>query len=178
MERLLALVEQPGWSNGLARKLVQLTMPGVPDVYQGTELFDDSLVDPDNRRPVDFVARRGLLDSTPMPWLDGSGAAKFHLVRTTLRLRRDHPEWFSSYRRVSAEGEAADHFLGFDRGGAITAVTRLPYRLGARPGPGWGATTLPLDGTWTDALTGATMSGSVSVNEVFEHYPVALLHRP
>ena len=54
--RLLALVEQPGWSNALGQKLVQLTMPGTPDVYQGTELWEDSLVDPDNRRPVDFAA--------------------------------------------------------------------------------------------------------------------------
>ena len=76
-QRLLALVEQPGWSNALGQKLVQLTMPGIPDVYQGTELWEDSLVDPDNRRPVDFGLRRDLLSSlSTAPPVDSSGAAK------------------------------------------------------------------------------------------------------
>ncbi|MET0693558.1 MAG: malto-oligosyltrehalose synthase, partial [Propionibacteriaceae bacterium] len=63
LDELWATIEAPGWSNSLGQKLVQLTMPGVPDVYQGTELWEDSLVDPDNRRPVDFVARRALLQT-------------------------------------------------------------------------------------------------------------------
>lgn len=175
LDHLLTQVEQPGWSNSLARKLVQLTMPGLPDVYQGTELFDDSLVDPDNRRPVDYAARRAMLDSTPLPWLDGSGAAKFHVVRTALRLRREHPESFSDYQPVFASGGAAEHFLGFDRGGAITAVTRLPYGLGKREG--WGDATIELDGTWVDRLTNAGFTGTTRVAELFDHYPVALLTR-
>ena len=173
LDRLLSLIEQPGWSNSLGRKLVQLTMPGVPDVYQGTEMLDDSLVDPDNRRPVDYTARRAMLDSTPLPWLDGSGAAKFHVVRTALRLRRERPELFTGYTPMHANGDAADHFLGFDRGGALTAVTRLPYGLGQRDG--WGDTSLMLQGSWTDQLTGAGFTGEVRVNDLFDHYPVALL---
>ncbi|GAA1707435.1 malto-oligosyltrehalose synthase [Propioniferax innocua] len=173
LDRLLSLIEQPGWSNSLGRKLVQLTMPGVPDVYQGTEMLDDSLVDPDNRRPVDYSARRAMLDSTPLPWLDGSGAAKFHVVRTALRLRRECPELFTGYTPMHANGDAADHFLGFDRGGALTAVTRLPYGLGQRDG--WGDTSLMLQGSWTDQLTGAGFTGEVRVNDLFDHYPVALL---
>ena len=173
LDRLLSLIEQPGWSNSLGRKLVQLTMPGVPDVYQGTEMLDDSLVDPDNRRPVDYTARRAMLDSTPLPWLDGSGAAKFHVVRTALRLRRERPELFTCYTPMHANGDAADHFLGFDRGGALTAVTRLPYGLGQRDG--WGDTSLMLQGSWTDQLTGAGFTGEVRVNDLFDHYPVALL---
>ena len=62
-EQLDGLITAPGWSNSLGQKLVQLTMPGVPDVYQGTELWEDSLVDPDNRRPVDFAERSRLLES-------------------------------------------------------------------------------------------------------------------
>lgn len=173
LDRLLSLIEQPGWSNSLGRKLVQLTMPGVPDVYQGTEMLDDSLVDPDNRRPVDYAARRAMLDSTPLPWLDGSGAAKFHVVRTALHLRRERPELFTGYTPVHASGDASDHFLGFDRGGALTAVTRLPYGLGQRDG--WGDASLTLEGSWTDQLTGAEFTGEVRVNDLFDHYPVALL---
>lgn len=175
LQRLLSLVEQPGWSNSLSRKLVQLTMPGVPDVYQGTELFDDSLVDPDNRRPVDYAARRAMLDSAPLPWLDASGAAKFHVVRHALRLRREHPELFTTYEPVTASGTAAEHFLGFDRGGAITAVTRLPYGLGQKGG--WSTTSIELDGPWTDRLTGASFTDRVALDELFDHYPVALLTR-
>ena len=77
-QRLLALVEQPGWSNALGQKLVQLTMPGIPDVYQGTELWEDSLVDPDNRRPVDFShaagAARVVDDGSPGRRLGGGEA--------------------------------------------------------------------------------------------------------
>ncbi len=118
----------------MGQKLVQLTMPGgiPPDVYQGTELWEDSLVDPDNRRPVDFAARRELLTLTDAPWVEETGKAKFWVVRQALTLRRERPELFASYTPVRATGEAAQHFLGFDRGGAITAVTRLPYTLGTR----------------------------------------------
>ena len=63
----MTLITGPGWSNALGQKLVQLTMPGIPDVYQGTELWDDSLVDPDNRRPVDFRLGPGLLARVPRP---------------------------------------------------------------------------------------------------------------
>lgn len=175
LDRLLGLIEHLGWINSLGRKLVQLTMPGVPDVYQGTELFDDSLVDPDNRRPVDYALRREMLDSTPLPWLDATGAGKFHVVRCALRLRREHPEWFCDYTPVTATGVAAQHVLAFDRGGAITAVTRLPYGLGSKDA--WGDTTLPLDGRWHDELTGAQFDGPVLMNDLFGHYPVALLTR-
>ena len=57
VEGIVRRVQAPGWSNALSQKLIQLTMPGVPDVYNGTELWEQSLVDPDNRRPVDFAGR-------------------------------------------------------------------------------------------------------------------------
>ena len=85
-------------------------MPGVPDVYQGTELWDFSLVDPDNRRPVDYALRRKLLarlDGGEVPAVDESGAAKLLVVSRVLRARRDHPEWFAGYEPVAVTGSAA-----------------------------------------------------------------------
>jgi (1->4)-alpha-D-glucan 1-alpha-D-glucosylmutase len=180
---LAALVEQltaPGWSNALSQKAVQLTMPGVPDVYQGTEFWDDSLVDPDNRRPVDFGARAAALAEldragTPPP-VDGSGRAKLWLVSRVLRLRRDEPARFGSYRPIAAEGAAAEHAVAFDRGGAITVVTRLPVRL-ERAG-GWGDTVLELPAGARDVLTGRTYDGTARLAEIMATYPVAVLSSP
>ena len=135
---VLRVVEQPGRSNSLSAKLLSLTLPGVPDVYQGSELGDLSLVDPDNRRPVDFDAAEASLAAGSNP--------KQALTARALRLRRDRPELFTSYTPLRAEGEAAGHVLAFDRGGAVTVVTRLPLGLASRGG--WGETTLALpDGT-------------------------------
>jgi (1->4)-alpha-D-glucan 1-alpha-D-glucosylmutase len=170
-----------GWSNSLTGTLLQLAMPGVPDTYQGSELWDYSLVDPDNRRPVDFVARRSLLARLDTGWLppvDETGAAKLLVVARALRLRRDRPDAFGSYGPVFATGPAADHCVAFDRGAAVAVGTRLPVRL-AREG-GWRDTTLPLPGgAWTDALTGATHpGGAVRLSDLLARYPVALLDRP
>ena len=165
-----ALVEQPGWSNALGQKLVQLTMPGIPDVYQGTELWEDSLVDPDNRRPVDFSLRRALLASlTTAPPVDASGAAKLWVTTTALRLRRDRPELFTSYAPVPVSGPAAAHAIAYDRGGALTVATRLPIGL-ARAG-GWGDTMLELDGPWTDTLTGRAYAGPVRLADLLATSP-------
>jgi (1->4)-alpha-D-glucan 1-alpha-D-glucosylmutase len=171
-------ITPPGWSNSLGQKLVQLTMPGVPDVYQGTELWDYSLVDPDNRRPVDFAARRRLLARIDEGWLppvDESGAAKLLVTSRAMRLRRRRPELFGSYRPVYAEGRVADHVLAFDRGGAVTVTTRLPVGL-SRHG-GWGDTTVSLDGhSFTEVLTNTSYGGSrLAVAELLHTYPVALL---
>src|SRR3712207_5089185 len=127
-----ASITEPGWSNSLGQKLVQLTMPGVPDVYQGTELWDYSLVDPDNRRPVDFAERREMLariDDGWQPPVDESGAAKLLVTSRTLRLRRQRPELFSTYRPLYAEGRVAEHVVAFDRGGVVAVATRLPVGL-------------------------------------------------
>ena len=135
-------------SNSLAQKLVQLTMPGVPDVYQGSELWEDNLVDPDNRRPVDFGARIATLaelDARPAPPpVDDSGRAKLWLVARALRLRRARPELFAGYRPIWPDGPAGDHVIAFDRGGAITVATRLPVGLARRGG--FGKTSIDLDG--------------------------------
>ncbi|MGY1616827.1 malto-oligosyltrehalose synthase [Geodermatophilus sp. SYSU D00691] len=171
-----------GRSNSLSQKLLQLTMPGVPDVYQGTELWDLSLVDPDNRRPVDYDRRRSLLaalDAGQLPLLDDGGAAKLLVVSRTLRARRDDPGWFAGYEPVAASGTAADHVVAFDRGGAVTVATRLPVALAAAGG--WGDTALQLPtGAWRDVLTGTRVVSAADgapLGEVLGRLPVALLAR-
>ncbi|WP_433287673.1 malto-oligosyltrehalose synthase [Micromonospora sp. CA-244673] len=171
-------ITPPGWSNSLGQKLVQLAMPGVPDTYQGTELWENSLVDPDNRRPVDFAVRRDLLarlDAGWQPAVAADGAAKLLVVSRTLRLRRDRPELFTGYRPVPAHGPAGAHAVAFDRGGAIAVATRLPLRL-VRDG-GWRDTTLAISGnSVTDVFTGRVYSGSeLLMHDLLSTYPVALL---
>ncbi len=174
---LAAAVTGPGWSNALGQKIVQLTMPGIPDVYQGTELWDDSLVDPDNRRPVDFARRRELLAqaSQTHPGVDDSGAAKLWVTRQALHARRERPELFDGYEALRASGPAADHLVALDRGGAVTLATRLPVGLSAAGG--WLDTAIELPGTLTDVLTGREVSGTVQVADLLDRYPVALLLR-
>ncbi len=169
----------PGWSNSLSQKLVQLAMPGVPDVYQGSELWDLSLVDPDNRRPVDYARRRQLLarlDVGEIPGIDESGLAKLHVVSQALRLRGQHPASFDgAYRPIFATGPAASHAVAFVRGDDVLAVaTRLPVGLHAQGG--WADTTLPLPpGGWADRLTGRHFRGAVPLAGLLAHLPVALL---
>jgi len=154
---------------------VQLTMPGVPDTYQGSELWDLSLVDPDNRRPVDFGLRERLLSRLDEGWRpawdEPEGAAKLLVVSRALRLRRDRPGLFSSYAPVAATGPAADHVVAFDRGGAVTVGTRLPVRL-ERDG-GWRDTTIAVGGT--DQLSGRSYRGETRLADLLADYPVALL---
>lgn len=174
-----------GWSNALGQKLVQLAMPGVPDTYQGTELWDNSLVDPDNRRAVDFDVRMDLLERLDTGWLppvDASGAAKLLVTSRTLRLRRDAPELFCGYRPVPAAGPGAPHVLAFDRGGAIAVATRLPVALAHRGG--WSPDDqLPVPDlspgmSCRDAFTDRRFAGPViEVGDLLDRYPVALLVR-
>ncbi|MEU0884272.1 malto-oligosyltrehalose synthase [Lentzea sp. NPDC005914] len=166
-------VKAPGWSNALGQKLVQLTAPGVPDIYQGTELWDFSLVDPDNRRPVDYAVRAELLDRIENGWLpevDDSGAAKLLVVQKALHVRK---RGLHGYRPLRAEGPAAEHVLAFERSGVIAVATRLPVGLARK---GWQDTVLPLPGSkWTDVLTGRPSSEDLS--SLLGTYPVALLVR-
>ncbi|GGM49711.1 malto-oligosyltrehalose synthase [Longimycelium tulufanense] len=178
-------LQQPGWSNSLGQKLLQLAGPGVPDIYQGTELWDFSLVDPDNRRRVDFDERRRLLARIADGWLppvDETGAAKLLVTTRVLRLRRNRPELFHGYRPLWAEGVAARHVVAFARGPAaelVAVATRLSVGL-ARSG-GWRDTLLPLpwgSGRWVDVLSGrAVAPATPPLAELLVDYPVALLLR-
>ena len=171
--RLLATLERPGWSNGLGRKLVQLTMPGVPDTFQGAERWEIALVDPDNRRPVDYLLRRTTAAETP-PAVDATGAAKQWLLTRTLQARHTRRDAFRGYQPLAAEGPMAGHMMGFNRGAAITVVTLLPLTL-HRAG-GWATTTCALPaGTWTDQFTARQHAGTVLLCDLFADYPVALL---
>ncbi|MFE7624208.1 malto-oligosyltrehalose synthase [Streptomyces sp. NPDC057509] len=155
----------------LGAALVHLTMPGVPDLYQGTERVYPALVDPDNRRPF----------RQPPP--DAPADEKAELTAAALRLRRERPGVFGesgTYAPLGASGPAAEHCLAFCRSGrAVTAVTRLSLRL-AESG-GWRGTrlALPDDGVWRDLLApGREFSGgTVAVAELFAERPVALLVR-
>ncbi|MPQ96802.1 malto-oligosyltrehalose synthase [Modestobacter sp. I12A-02628] len=182
VEELVARITPEGRSNSLSQKLLQLTIAGVPDVYQGSELWDHSLVDPDNRRPVDYDLRRALLarlDGGEVPGVDDTGAAKLLVVSRALRLRRDAPELFTGYTPVAASGPAADHVVAFDRGGAMTVATRLPVGLAAAGG--WRDTAVALPtGSWHDVLTGARVvsdAHGAPVAELLARLPVALLTR-
>ncbi|MER5275740.1 malto-oligosyltrehalose synthase [Streptomyces sp. NPDC002809] len=158
-------------ANVLGAALVHLTMPGVPDLYQGTEREYLALVDPDNRRPF------------APPADDAPTDEKEALTSAALRLRRERPEVFGesgTYAPLAASGPAAAHCLAFGRSGeVVTAVTRLSLRL-AESG-GWRGTelALPDDGVWSDLLTpGRKFSGgAVPVAELFAERPVALLIR-
>ncbi|TJZ49589.1 malto-oligosyltrehalose synthase [Streptomyces piniterrae] len=150
-------------ANVLGAALLHLTMPGVPDVYQGTEREYQALVDPDNRRPARF--RPELLAE-----LDGGAAPrdlsgeKLRLTAAALRLRREHPEWFgaaASYEPLPAAGPAAEHCVAFCRGArVVTVATRLSLRL-AETG-GWWDTVLrlPPGGPWRELLTGREYGGT------------------
>ncbi|WP_394429301.1 malto-oligosyltrehalose synthase [Streptomyces sp. SGAir0957] len=158
--------------NVLGAALVHLTMPGVPDVYQGTEHAYRALVDPDNRTPARFEAARepGTLS-----------AEKEALTKAALHLRREHPEWFggaATYEPLSAEGPAGQHCVAYARSGhVVVAATRLSLRL-ADAG-GWQETTLALPpGDWTELLDpGRQFSGHARVADLFRQSPVALLVR-
>ena len=184
--RLEAFVAQltPHWhATSLAQTMLRLTAPGVPDIYQGTELWDLSLVDPDNRRPVDYELRRRLLQrasgmtaaevlSEPQ-----EGLPKLWLIHRVLEERARHPELFGprgSYTPISARGARADHVVAFARGGeAVVVVPRLVARLDGD----WQDTTLQLGaGTWHDQLTGARHAGgAIPLATLLEKFPVALL---
>ncbi len=194
LDEIIAFAERLGAAgalNGLAQTLLRLTAPGVPDLYQGAEFWDQSLVDPDNRRPVDFVARQAALRHGAPPaellktWQ--SGAVKQAVIARTLALRREMPVLFAKggYAKLEAEGAMAPHSLAFTRSEGkrriVVAVTRLAARFlhdaPLLPAEAWGDTMFTLPGAlWTDIFTGKHLAGPrVQAKTLFADFPIAVL---
>ena len=177
---------EPGRVNSLSQALIKFTAPGVPDIYQGNELWDMSLVDPDNRRPVDYDLRRKLLADlakSPSPEdilrRTDEGLPKLWVTRQAMHFRRRRPELFGpegDYRPIEATGAKADHIVAFVRGrGCVAVAPRLPIGLGGD----WGDTAIELpDGMWTGELTGEQVRGGrVRVGDLLARFPVALFSK-
>ncbi|NLF31015.1 MAG: malto-oligosyltrehalose synthase [Planctomycetes bacterium] len=167
LKRLVDRLAPAARIHSLAQTLLKCTCPGVPDFYQGSELWTNSLVDPDNRRPVDFDARRRLLAEAP-PAMD-TAAPKLRVIHTALRVRRGCPEAFGPqgrYEPLQTEGAAADHLVAFARGDrVVTVVPRLVLHLDGC----WGGTAFRLPaGRYRDAFTDRVFQGGwVRVRDVF-----------
>ncbi len=204
LQDIAAFVERiaaPGAINALSQALLRVTSPGVPDLYQGTEYWDFSLVDPDNRRPVDFAARTASLETDANPadlltaWKDGR--VKQAVLARALRLRAASGGLFTdgTYTPLRVDGERAEHVLAFARvhegRAAMTVVTRLPGYL-----PGIGAVPLADPAIWSgtylitprnflgrrtvDVLAGQNepgqdMTGRLPLSDILATFPVALL---
>ena len=195
VEQFIARINRDGRINSLTQTLLKCIVPGVPDLYQGGELWDHSLVDPDNRRPVDYDLRRKLLERvrTSMPQdflrdLDShyeDGSPKLWLLHHAVRLRAERPRSFdetAAYTPLFAQGPKADHVLAFLRADNVIAVAqRFPHHLHGQ----WSGTALTLPaGRWSDRLSGARYSAgsggsgiSVRLNTLLDRFPVALLVR-
>ncbi len=185
LESFLQPLVGPGRTNSLAQTLIKLTAPGIPDIYQGSELWDLSLVDPDNRRPVDFDTRTRLLEElahlspAQINARADEGLPKQWVVHQALALRRRHPEWFrpdAACTPLRASGERTGHAVAYLRGeGALVLVPRLILGLAGD----WCGTRLAVPpGTWHNRLSGATLrGGDYPVAEILDAFPVALLER-
>jgi (1->4)-alpha-D-glucan 1-alpha-D-glucosylmutase len=176
LERWAAAIGPAGYWTGAARAVLHLASPGIPDLYQGDELWNLALVDPDNRRPVDYPRRIELLDEIDREWGKGGdsrreylralgrrpedGRLKLHLIRAALAARRQRPAAFASavYRPIAAQGPASDRVVAFARGGdGDQIVVAVPRLIGARlisagippTDPAiWHGTVLPIPPAW------------------------------
>ena len=189
LEAMVGRLLIPGRINSLTQTLLKHMAAGVPDMYQGAEAWDLSLVDPDNRRPVDYDLRRQLLVqaksqsvmevAAKLADAHDAGLPKLFLVHHCLTLRREHPEWFgaeASYKPLIAEGTKAQCLVAFSRSEQVlTFATRLPLTVGSD----WSGTSVQLpDGTWRNRLSGQVIAGGrVEVGELLRDFPVALLVR-
>lgn len=184
LEKFAGQLIEPGRVNSLAALLLKLTAPGVPDIYQGTELWDLSLVDPDNRRPVDYQQRRALLRELAgmsaqevMNRMD-EGLPKMWTIHQTLKARHKNKESFgaeASYIPIVAKGALHDCMVAYRRStNIVVAVPRLVMKIARQ---GWGDTSLEVpQGRWTNVLSGATLEGgAIRSSQLLDAFPVALL---
>jgi (1->4)-alpha-D-glucan 1-alpha-D-glucosylmutase len=183
VDATVAPLVEPGQRAALAQLALQLTAPGVPDTYQGSELWELALVDPDNRRPVDYDARRALLAAAPgcsaaEAWgRRDEGLPKLWLLQRLLDLRRRRPGAFvaGSYLPLEATGAQARAIVAFVRGGQVATI--VPRLLREIEGEGWEETSVRLPaGRWR-SLDGTEHEDEVRVAELLDAFPIAVLER-
>ena len=186
-------IAQRGMVRGLSRTVLKLTLPGVPDFYQGTEFWDLSLVDPDNRRPVDYEARARALDDDVhaaallAAWPDGR--IKQRIVAALLVDRAASPDLYAAggYEPLAFKGARAADLIGFSRSDRSGTLLVLATRISggedaaALPlGPHWEGVTAPVAGRWEDLLTGRMIGAhgaGLSVEDALAVLPVAVLRK-
>jgi (1->4)-alpha-D-glucan 1-alpha-D-glucosylmutase len=160
---------------------MKCTSPGVPDLYQGGELWDHSLVDPDNRRPVDYDLRRRLLNEVRSMTVEQvvsrmeEGLPKMWVIHHALWLRRERSRCFGpdgTYSACAARGPEQQRVIAYVRGGEVLVVVpRWSHSCAS-----WRGTTLELpNGRWTDCLTGRRFEGVQEIDNLFKTFPVSLL---
>ena len=183
VETFLSIIDHPGRRNSLSQTLLHCTVPGVPDIYQGSELWDHRLVDPDNRAPVDFDLRRKLLDEMQSLTFEqvlermNSAVPKLWTIQHALRVRRKFPECFDAsgvYTPLESRGDKKSNTVAFLRGDRVaTIATRLTQEIAN----GWGDTDILLpQGRWTNVLTHDPVEGgSVKMEHLLSRFPIALL---
>ena len=181
-----------GALTSLSATLLRLTVPGVPDIFQGSEGWNFAMVDPDNRRPVDFLAAAqrlpsalGTLSDLPSSWHDGT--VKTVLIRQVLALRRQLPHLFArgDYVPLPVEGDRADCLIAFSRSDASGSFAVLAPRFwprlwpAERVAPDWGETSIALpEGVWQEHLTGAPVTAGpepLRLDVLLHGFPCALL---
>ncbi|HET9351972.1 MAG TPA: malto-oligosyltrehalose synthase, partial [Burkholderiales bacterium] len=180
---------------GLSQALLKVASPGVPDYYQGTEIWDFSLVDPDNRRPVDYELRKKLLQSRDADLLKNlsDGRAKLHVITKGLEVRKRFSALFQGgkYTPLYADGGREENIVAFSLSDAAHEAVAVAPRLFARLMDGddlaplgakaWGEARLPLEGEYVNVLTGERhegRAGHVSIAALLATFPAALLVRP
>jgi len=193
IEAFATAIAPAGALNALSQTVLKYTAPGVPDLYQGTELWDFSLVDPDNRRPVDYAAHRGGLEADGNPasllahWQDG--AVKQAIIARLLALRTTHPALFADggYTPLGMTGAGSDQVMGFARQHEAQRLIVIVSRLASAaigdgstpliPASEWGDTalTVPLTGTSQDVLTGSIYRDVAKIADLLRDLPVAVL---
>jgi (1->4)-alpha-D-glucan 1-alpha-D-glucosylmutase len=185
VEHFVAHIQTAGRMNSLAQTLLKYTVPGIPDLYQGSELWDHRLVDPDNRAPVEFDLRKRMLDELDsltthqilqrMP----DGLPKLWTIRQALRIRRERAASFGAagdYTPILADGLGSENVVAFLRGeDIVTVVPRLTRSLAE----GWRGTTIHLPkGRWLNRLASSVIKGgTTAVADILSEFPVALLTR-
>ena len=183
LDRFVEGLDMFGQQTSLAQTLIKLTAPGIPDFYQGAELWNFSLVDPDNRRPVDYDVRRRLLRelsglSPETIWQRRQeGLPKLWLIQQGLRVRHERPQAFGpmgTYSPLYARGEQSMSVVSFMRGEDVITITP---RLCLNVQEGWYHTEIDLPaGRWRQELDGRVFDGGACrLDEVLRTFPVGLL---